>query len=126
MFNIRPYVDGFVTKWNRQTGNYVSWVQEEDAESTNSLFQTWADNRIWWLFPPISILQQVVNKIILEKPSAILITPDWKTLSVMAKLNRINMGCEILPKITQCCPEGLGISAANSSLPPGRLIAWRI
>ncbi|KAA6379045.1 MAG: hypothetical protein EZS28_025427 [Streblomastix strix] len=112
MFNIRPQVDGFATKWNRQTRNSVSWVQEEDAESTNSLFQIWADNRIWWLFPPISILPQVVSKIILEKPSAILITPDWKTLSVLAELHRLNKGYVMLPKISQCCLKGPGMSEA--------------
>ncbi|KAA6396760.1 MAG: putative Gag-Pro-Pol polyprotein [Streblomastix strix] len=100
-----PQIDEFATKWNRQSKNYVSWVQDEDTKSTNSLFRTW---------------------IILEKTSAILITPDWKTLSVLEELRRLNKECVKLPEINQYCLEGPGMSAANASLPPGRLLAWRI
>ncbi|KAA6384541.1 MAG: hypothetical protein EZS28_019932 [Streblomastix strix] len=71
--------------------------------------------------------QQIAfNMTILEKPSAILITPDLKTLPVLAELYRLNEGCVMLPKISQCCLRGPGMSAANASLPPGRLLAWRI
>ncbi|KAA6392886.1 MAG: hypothetical protein EZS28_011589 [Streblomastix strix] len=124
--NIRPQVDGFATKWNRQTRNYVSWVQEEETESTNSSYQIWIDNRIWWLFPPISILPQVVSKMIQEKLSAILTTPDCKTLSVLAELHPLNKRCVMLPKISQYYLKGQRMSAANGSHPPGRLLDQRI
>jgi hypothetical protein len=62
--NLKPKVDGFSSGWNHLLPTYITWKTEEGAESTNAMLADWGDGRIWWLHPPIPLLNQVIQKAI--------------------------------------------------------------
>ena len=73
-----PDIDLFASRNNKQLPNYVSWHPEPEASAVDAFSITWAD-KFSYIFPPFSIIGQVLHKILDESASAILIVPQWST-----------------------------------------------
>ncbi|KAA6391982.1 MAG: hypothetical protein EZS28_012494 [Streblomastix strix] len=69
---------------------------------------------------------RIVDKIIVDKPQVLLITPNWKTLPQKALLERLARRKMELPLAMDCCSIGPQLSAAKADIPPGNLMAWLI
>ena len=74
----KPDIDLFASRINRQLDTYVSWHPEPEAIAINAFSMIW-HNAYFYIFPPFSIIGQVIAKIRRDKTDAILVVPDWST-----------------------------------------------
>ena len=74
-FQVRPTLDAFATRENRQLTRFMSWYSDEEAVGQDALLCPW--DEVNWLFPPVPLLSKVLNKVKREKVSAILVCPRW-------------------------------------------------
>ena len=95
-------IDLFASRLNKKLPLYVSRFPDHEAYKIDAFTFTWKDN-LYFMFPPFSILPQVLQKIAEDKTDAVLICPLWTTQTWWPSL---------LPLI---CAEGL-------LLPPPRTI----
>ena len=73
-----PQVDLFASRLNRQVDTFVSWKPEPEAWAVDAFSLNWKDF-MFYAFPPFSVLGQVLNKIIEDQASGILVMPLWPT-----------------------------------------------
>ncbi|KAA6373389.1 MAG: hypothetical protein EZS28_031084 [Streblomastix strix] len=69
---------------------------------------------------------RIIDKIIVDKPQVLLITPNQETLPQKATLEKLAKRKMELPLATDCCNIVPQFSAAKADIPPGNLIAWLI
>ena len=67
-----PTIDLFASRNNRQLEKYVSWKPEPEAMAIDAF--SWK-NEFVYIFPPFSVLGQVLAKIQKEKAHCILVIP---------------------------------------------------
>ena len=95
-------IDLFASWINRQTEKYVSWKPEAfavDAFSING------KHHFMYIFPPFSLLTNIIKKVCWDQATAILVFPAWSTqpsANVPLKI-RPNLTNLILPQIQYCC-----------------------
>ena len=63
----KPDIDLFASRINRQLKSYVSWHPEPEAMAVNAFSLTW-NNKFFYMFPPFSLVGQVLAKVIGTKP----------------------------------------------------------
>ena len=76
-FGVHPTLDAFATRNNKKLPRYMSWYSDKDAVGQDALLCPW--DSITYLFPPLPLMNKVVNKIREEKITAILVCPHWPT-----------------------------------------------
>ena len=97
-FHLDNAVDMFASRLNYQLEKYVSFLPDPNAIAVDAFTMTWKSN-IVYLFPPFSVIGQVLNKIEMEKAEAVLIAPIWPTQVWFGKL--LHLICEqsyIIPR----------------------------
>ena len=72
----KPQIDLFATRFNNRLPLYVSPVPDPQAWAVDALSLSWKGLSLY-AFPPIPILGKVIRKARLDRPSMILIAPDW-------------------------------------------------
>lgn len=73
-----PEVDLFASQLNAKCHTYFSWRQDPDSSGVDAFTISWT-NIYFYAFPPFSLIPRVLNKIILEKATGILVVPYWPT-----------------------------------------------
>jgi hypothetical protein len=77
-FNVSPAIDLFASRLNNKLPLFCSWKADPEAVAINAFSIAWNYNLVY-LFPPFSILQQVLQKLEREGTKAILVAPNWPT-----------------------------------------------
>lgn len=72
----KPEIDLFATKLNAKCNKYISRFPDPDSLSTNAFTATWS-NKNFLCFSPFAIISKVLDKIVLEKATGIVIVPNW-------------------------------------------------
>ena len=75
----KPMVDLFASRFNHRLPTYVSLVPEPTAWKTDALSFPWT-GLIAYAFPPLPLMERVIAKARVEKPSMILIAPKAPNL----------------------------------------------
>jgi hypothetical protein len=71
-------IDLFASRLNAQLPNYVAWHPDPGCVAVNAFAVTW-HFKMFYAFPPFSLIPRCVQKIIQDKATGILITPFWTT-----------------------------------------------
>ena len=74
----KPNLDLFASQINFQFKPYISWKPDPDAKTVNAFTFSWHDD-FMYIFPPFSLMGQVLKKIREDKGKAIVIAPLWPT-----------------------------------------------
>ena len=72
----KPLMDLFATRFNKRLPLYVSPVPDPQAWAVDALSLSWRDLSVY-AFPPIPIIGKVLRKARLDRPSMILVAPNW-------------------------------------------------
>jgi hypothetical protein len=74
----KPDIDLFASRINTKLRVFCSWRADPQAIAVNA-FTVSLDYNLVYLFPPFSIIQQVLQKLEKEEVEAILVAPYWPT-----------------------------------------------
>ncbi|XP_046860900.1 uncharacterized protein LOC124454136 [Xenia sp. Carnegie-2017] len=78
--DVTPNIDLFASRLNHQVKPYVSYQPDPYAIAVNAFTISWA-NYTFYAFPPFSIVSQVLQKIVQEKSTGLVLVPNWPTQS---------------------------------------------
>ncbi|KAJ8911216.1 hypothetical protein NQ315_014928, partial [Exocentrus adspersus] len=73
-----PEIDLFASRANTKCQKYVSWRPDPDSILVDAFTISWTDYN-FYAFPPFSLINRVVNKIIKDRATGILVVPNWPT-----------------------------------------------
>lgn len=73
-----PSVDLFATYLNTKCKRYISWKPDPNSIEVCAFTVCWKDE-FFYAFPPFSLIQNCLSKIIHEKAEGILVVPSWGT-----------------------------------------------
>jgi hypothetical protein len=71
-------IDLFASRLNKQIDTFFSWHPEPGALAVNAFHQSWTNIK-GWANPPFNLIAKVLNKIIQDKATVIVIAPIWPT-----------------------------------------------
>ena len=77
-FQFDPNIDGFATRVNAQLKTYASRHPDPYATQVDAFSFNWSEYRPY-LFPPFSLLNRVLQKIRIDKATALCVVPRWTT-----------------------------------------------
>ena len=75
-FQFHPKIDLFASRINTQLETFISYRPDPEAAVIDAFSVTW-ENLDFYCFPPFSCLGKVIQKIIYDQATGILIAPDW-------------------------------------------------
>ncbi|KAK7105998.1 hypothetical protein V1264_017305 [Littorina saxatilis] len=87
----KPPIDLFATRFSRRLPIFVSPFPDPEAWEVNALEIPW-NNLQAYAFPPIPLLARVLRKADLERPSLILVAPNWPSQAWYPDLLRLSSG----------------------------------
>ena len=73
-----PDMDGFASRLNRQLPVYVAYRPDPHAFAIDVFSFSWTDTYLY-LFPPFSVIGQVLRKLLTDRATCLLILPWWTT-----------------------------------------------
>ena len=74
----RPEIDMFASRINYQFKPFASWKPDPEAQAINAFTLNWHD-KYMWIFPPFSLMSDVLKKLREDQGKAIIIAPIWPT-----------------------------------------------
>ena len=74
----KPNIDLFASRINKQCDNYVSYRPDPQASAIDAFSLIWSD-QMFYAFPPLSIIGNVLKKIKEEKARGVCVLPNWPT-----------------------------------------------
>ena len=75
----QPQIDLFATRFNHKLPKFVSPVPDSTAWAVDALSLSW-NNLDVYAFPPVSLLSQVISKLVNQGFHRILIAPGWPNM----------------------------------------------
>ena len=84
----KPDIDLFASRINTKLPVFCSWRADPNALHVNAFSIAWNYNLVY-LFPPFSVLHQVLQKVEKEEVEAIVIAPYWPTQAWFTTLLRL-------------------------------------
>lgn len=87
----KPMIDLFATRFNSRLPIFVSPVPDDRALHVDALDMSWT-GLLAYAFPPFALLQRVIRKAELERPSLILVAPYWPSQVWFPDLLRLSKG----------------------------------
>lgn len=78
-------IDLFASRLNTQLSNYVAWKPDPECMAVDAFTIPWKFN-IFYAFPPFSLIPQVIQKVIQDQATGIIITPFWTTQTWCSQL----------------------------------------
>lgn len=72
----KPDIDIFASRLNHKCKKYISWFRDPDAICVDAFSIKW-NKFFFYAFPPFAIILKVIEKIIEEKATGILVVPYW-------------------------------------------------
>lgn len=73
-----PEIDLFASRNNSKCKTFVSWRRDPDAFAVDAFTLSWTDLR-FYAFPPFSLILKVLQKILADGATGVLVVPLWKT-----------------------------------------------
>lgn len=74
----KPSIDLFATHLNKKCKRYISWKPDPSSIEVDALTVSWK-NEFFYAFPPFSLIQNCLRKIINEESQGIMVVPSWGT-----------------------------------------------
>lgn len=71
-----PEIDLFASKLNTKCKIYISWKPDPDCTTVDAFLVSW-EHLDFYAFPPFSIINKTIKKIIDDKATGILVVPKW-------------------------------------------------
>lgn len=71
-----PDIDLFATRLNKKCQRFISWFPDPESTSIDAFTINWS-KYYFYAFPPFSTITRVLEKIIQDKASGILVVPFW-------------------------------------------------
>ena len=71
-----PDIDLFASRLNAQLPRFVSFRPDQETERVNSFTFSWK-TLDFYAFPPFICISKVIQKIIMDKATGLLVVPDW-------------------------------------------------
>lgn len=71
-------IDLFASRCNAKCPTYVSWKNDPDAWAVDAFTVSWK-NMFFYAFPPFSLIQKTLQKVITDRASGIIVVPHWPT-----------------------------------------------
>ena len=91
-------IDLFASRLNNKLSQYVSRRPDPNACAIDAFSITW-DNKLFFIFPPFSLIPRILQKMEEDETQAILIAPIWPTQNWWPSLLRLIVGqCYRLPQ----------------------------
>ena len=84
----KPDLDLFASRLNHQLTCYVSWIPDPNAVGVDAFTLDWGI-QYNHVFPPFSLIPQVLQKVEEDQAEVILVAPHWPTQSWFPKLTRL-------------------------------------
>ena len=75
-FSFSQKIDLFASRINKQLEKFVAYRPDPDAIAIDAFTIDWKGQK-FYAFPPFSCINRVVQKIIADQATGILIVPDW-------------------------------------------------
>ena len=72
----RPSVDLFASRTSHLLPQYVSRHPDPEAIATDAFLSDWSKWRSW-IYPPVILLQRILNKINADRATALILAPHW-------------------------------------------------
>ena len=73
---VNPTIDLFASRINNKLPCFASYRPDPDAEFINAFSFSWSD-MCFYAFPPFICIDKVLQKIMKDRATGILIVPDW-------------------------------------------------
>ena len=86
----QPDIDLFASRLNRKVETYVSFCPDPFATHIDAFAISWR-NTFFYAFPPFSCIPKVINKVIAENATGILVVPWWPTQPWWARLKNLHL-----------------------------------
>lgn len=90
-------IDLFASRANAKCRSYCSWERDPDALTIDSFTISWA-NTNFYAFPPFALLNRVIQKIIKDKATGVLVVPLWTAQPWYPLFQKLIVGPTILFK----------------------------
>ena len=71
-----PDIDIFASRINSQLPRFVSFRPDPEAEEIDAFTLDWSQFK-FYAFPPFILVGRVIQKIIMDKATGIVVAPDW-------------------------------------------------
>lgn len=75
-FKFKPVIDLFASRINNQLPGFFSFRSDPEAEVINAFLVNWHCIP-FYCFPPFSCIERIIEKIINDNASGILVVPNW-------------------------------------------------
>ena len=75
-FAFMPEVDLFASRTNTQLPNYMSYRPDPYASVVDSFTVNWKNIK-FYAFPPFSCINRVIQKVVEDEATGLIIAPDW-------------------------------------------------
>jgi len=116
-FGVRPSVDLFANRFNRQVERFYAMRPDPLAEGVNALAQTWPTTKVLYANPPWSLITQFLNKVSEERATVLTVLPVWQAQAWWTEFRRLWVAPPLyLRGELFHCPQG-------RPLPPPR---WKV
>lgn len=73
-----PEIDLFANRINTKCQNFISWQTDPFAWAVDAFTVPWGSLR-FYAFPPFAMIPRVLQKIVADKATGILVVPNWPT-----------------------------------------------
>lgn len=95
-------IDLFASRINAQLKTYVSFLPDPTAIAVDAFSLTWTVNKLYFGFPPFSLLGRVLQKLEEDRARMVLVAPLWTTQHWFPKMLRLLTSTpRILPNLQQ-------------------------
>jgi len=93
-----PDIDLFATSSNNVVDRFASWRPDPEAELVYAFMVNWGKLGFVHILPPIPLLPRILQKIVMEKATGILVFPNWNMamwyeLTEKIKTDHFDFGC---------------------------------
>ncbi|XP_044179907.1 uncharacterized protein LOC114968520 [Acropora millepora] len=76
--NFQPEIDLFASRLNKQLPVFCSFRPDPEASFINAFTISWSNKKLY-CFPPFSCILQVLQKVIQDQATCVVVVPDWPT-----------------------------------------------
>lgn len=84
-----PDVDLFASRINNKVPTFVSFLPEPEAWRVNAFTFPWNDGLHYYLFPPFSLVGDIIEILAQGDIIATLVTPDWPSKPWYSRLQNL-------------------------------------
>jgi hypothetical protein len=115
-------IDLFASDGNAKARRFYSWRPAVRALATDALVQSWSGEDDMYAFPPIILIQKVLNKLRQEGGRMLIITPAWTSAAWGRELDDMTVRRRELGEIGEFAKRGRLVPPKNMD-PVGNWIA---